>query len=258
MGTCFLYGNGGGGGTDLNFEIVGGTAQPTNPTENTIWVNTDAAVTGWIISASEPENPTDGMVWVIPDARSKIVFNAMRKNAILITPLSAKQYISGAWVDVEAQIYQDGAWMSFDNGSLWIVRNGVLNPGIDAAGVGKGPDSSYTLLSAVTITDGSGSCMVTTTDGCGMVYFGPISLTDVNAITIDGAFNFAGYDAYYQFCAWTEIGAYTTSYRAANVKMTATGATLDVSGITGDHYIGFTTRGAATQSVANLYVDGAL
>ena len=40
--------------TGLNFEIVGGTAEPSNPEENTIWVNTDTNITGWEFSANEP------------------------------------------------------------------------------------------------------------------------------------------------------------------------------------------------------------
>lgn len=52
MGECILYGNG--GGTSLNFKIVGGTTEPSNPTENMIWVNTDTPITNWIFSADNP------------------------------------------------------------------------------------------------------------------------------------------------------------------------------------------------------------
>ena len=34
-------------GRKLNFEIVGGTTEPSNPAENTIWVNTDTEITSW-------------------------------------------------------------------------------------------------------------------------------------------------------------------------------------------------------------------
>lgn len=44
------------GGQDLNFDIVGGTSQPANPKGNTIWVNTDTAITGWEFSANEPQS----------------------------------------------------------------------------------------------------------------------------------------------------------------------------------------------------------
>ena len=37
--------------TDLNFEVVGGTSAPTDPKENTIWMNTDTEITGYQFSA---------------------------------------------------------------------------------------------------------------------------------------------------------------------------------------------------------------
>lgn len=45
---------GSGSGAGLNFKVVGGTTQPSNPSENTIWVNTDKEITGWIFSAKNP------------------------------------------------------------------------------------------------------------------------------------------------------------------------------------------------------------
>lgn len=41
-------------GVELNFEVVGGTTAPSNPEENTIWVNTAASITSWDFSAEEP------------------------------------------------------------------------------------------------------------------------------------------------------------------------------------------------------------
>ena len=61
-----MYGFGGSGGGGLNFKVVGGTTQPTNPTENTIWVNTSVSITDWVFSATEPTTPVEGMVWIPP------------------------------------------------------------------------------------------------------------------------------------------------------------------------------------------------
>ena len=102
-----------GGGASLNFKVVGGTTEPASSKENTIWVNTDAEITGWIFSASEPENPTEGMVLFPTGTDSNIAFNALKKNGIQVYPLSAKQYISGAWVDKTVKIYQGGAWVDW-------------------------------------------------------------------------------------------------------------------------------------------------
>ena len=43
-----------GGGTSLNFTVLGGTTRPTNPKENTIWVNTTVEFESWIFSADQP------------------------------------------------------------------------------------------------------------------------------------------------------------------------------------------------------------
>ena len=43
-----------GGGTSLNFKVVGGTSAPSNPKENTIWVNTDKEITSWHFGTEEP------------------------------------------------------------------------------------------------------------------------------------------------------------------------------------------------------------
>lgn len=111
---------GGGGGAALNFKVVG-NPQPNNPKENTNWVDTDVKITSWIFSATEPENPVEGMVWITTGISSNARFNALKKNGIQVYPISAKQYVSGAWVDVEAKTYQNGEWVDwlniiFDNG----------------------------------------------------------------------------------------------------------------------------------------------
>lgn len=54
MGEAFITRRGGGGPAGLNFEIVGGTTQPTNPKENTIWVNTAQDIHRWDFNAANP------------------------------------------------------------------------------------------------------------------------------------------------------------------------------------------------------------
>jgi hypothetical protein len=51
-----MGGGGNNGGIELNFEIVGGTSASSSPIENTIWVNTNAEITGWRFSAKDPFN----------------------------------------------------------------------------------------------------------------------------------------------------------------------------------------------------------
>ena len=104
---------GGGGGASLNFKVVGSTSAPASPKENTIWVNTSTEITSWVFSATEPESPAAGMVWISVGASSPVAFNALKKNNITVYPLSAKQYVNGAWVDKTAKSYQGGAWVEW-------------------------------------------------------------------------------------------------------------------------------------------------
>ena len=111
MGQAFLHGNG--GANPLNFKVVG-NPQPTNPRENTIWIDTDTPITSYVFSATQPAG-SSGMVWIITGTSSGAEFNALKKNGIQVYPISAKQYIGGAWVDKTAKSYQNGEWV------VWVV-----------------------------------------------------------------------------------------------------------------------------------------
>jgi hypothetical protein len=106
---------GGSGSAALDFKVVGGTSAPSSPTENTVWVNTDTEITSWIFSAAEPETTAEGLVWIQTGSSSPVSFNALKKNGITVYPISAKQFVNGNWVSVDASTYQNGAWNS------WIV-----------------------------------------------------------------------------------------------------------------------------------------
>lgn len=126
--------HGAGGSNPLNFKVVG-NPQPGNPKENTIWVDTDVKITGWSFCAAEPGDPNEGMVWISTGTSSTAQFNALKKNGIQVYPISAKQYVGGAWVDVVAKSYQGGEWVSWiPSGALywdgirtvdWITKSNI-------------------------------------------------------------------------------------------------------------------------------------
>ena len=120
MAKGFKHGAGGGGAA-LNFKVVG-NPQPEAPRENTIWVNTDVPIGAWYFSATQPENLNEGDVWFPTGTSSPVEFNALKKNGIQVYPLYAMQYVGGACVDVEAEIYQGGAWVDWWNGDFY--KNG--------------------------------------------------------------------------------------------------------------------------------------
>lgn len=130
------------GGGGLNFRVIGGTSAPSNPNENTIWVNTATTITGWTFSASEPEKPATGMVWISTVTSSPAEFNALKKNSIMVCPVSAKQYAGGAWAEKNAKIYKNGAWVDW---AKWLYNNGVWGNGtaLTKASSGGSPTVTY-------------------------------------------------------------------------------------------------------------------
>lgn len=104
------------GGVSQNFKVVGGTSQPANPSENTIWVNTDVTITDYKLSKNEPKNPTDGLVWISLGENSGVAFHTLKMADIEfdeVCPISTKQYVNGAWVDKTAKSYQSGKWVDW-------------------------------------------------------------------------------------------------------------------------------------------------
>ena len=117
--------HGAGGGSGLNFSVkayASESALPSVERENTIAVFTDVEISGWIFSATQPTSKEEGIVWFPTGDSSTVQFNALKKNGIEVYPLSAKQYVSGAWVDKAAKSYQGGKWVDWYNGDIVFDR----------------------------------------------------------------------------------------------------------------------------------------
>lgn len=117
-----------GGGVPLNFKVVAGTTRPTNPAENTVWVNTNS-MSSWIFSPSEPMNPAEGMVWIATGTNLASAFNVLKKNELLVCPIYMMQYTNGSFKDVSGAVYQNGTWseLVLDTPSDYWVSKGVIN-----------------------------------------------------------------------------------------------------------------------------------
>lgn len=101
-----------GGGGGLNFKVVPGLTQPGTASENTIWVTTER-IGVWYFSATQPEGLQEWDVWFPTGTESDFAFNALRKNAVQVYPLSAKQMVGGALAAVTAMRYQGGEWVEW-------------------------------------------------------------------------------------------------------------------------------------------------
>lgn len=234
-----------GGGTSLNFSIVGGTSQPVNPKENTIWVNTDTGISGWVFSASDPESPTEGMVWILTGISSTVKFNALKKNGIQVYPISAKQYISGAWVSVTAQTYQDGEW------SGWLTTEYLVQDGNAKYAFSKNNAD-------VSIKTSSGYYVFTASGGGYWGMWATADLTGYNTVKTDGVFQPSneGTNNYTNLCVWpTGTSNPIWSNAVAKTALTTSGATLDVSSLSGSYYVGLSSTYTYSQKILNLYIE---
>ena len=238
------------GGAGLNFKVVGGTTQPTNPKENTIWINTDAEIAGWALSADAPTDPAEGMVWIKNGTLSGSVFNALKKENLLVYPLYASQYISGAWIKKEAYIYQAEEWKPFNT---YVFYNGTLLEGYELKG-------SYNSEDAVTydapkISNGK---ITYSKSGRSGFYINPqFNVSEYTKLRIVYTLSMSGTST------WASCGIATTNRwgqatagmtAAANMTYDGTQKTmeLDISNVTGNFYILFRFY---TQASMSLTID---
>ena len=221
------------GGGGLNFSVVGGVTQPNDPKENTIWVNTEHKITSWAFSATEPAEPVAGMVWISTGDSSGVAFNALKKNAIQVYPLSAKQYVDGAWVDVTAYSYQGGEWVGwitylYNLGDECedITGGWTYKKGFGSCSVTKNSDNIY-----VACTEGSSGAAVS-------VYpTNKIDLTSKSKLKL----NFSSTRLH---ITDTALRVITEPYNGTVIAKTVLGITgtditveLDVSNVSGEYYV---------------------
>lgn len=229
-----LEGFGGGGGTGLNFKVVG-NPQPSNPIENTIWIDTDTPITSYIFSAVQPTGE-EGMVWISTGTSSTLAFNALKKNGITVYPLGAKQYVSGAWVDKTAKSYKNGEWVEWIPEGMLYYRGNECDPVTGGWSAFVGFDDRYTLGS---YTEGSDRITLKLNGDLKCVSAAPANKIDLSkASTLIVNVKRAPSEA--------EHGLYVTPVRTvsacdravAKLEELKTGKNvLDVSSLSGQYYI---------------------
>jgi hypothetical protein len=247
------YKHGGSNANPLNFIVKAYSTESElkadTPKENTIGVVTTADISSWIFSATAPTEPVANMVWISTTNYSTVEFNALKKNGIQVYPFSAKQYVSGAWVDVKAMSYQDGKWATW---LLYLYKNGKEENGLIGGwtAAAKTASSGSPPTAMPTITNNGTSmtfALPHQSDGWhgGMCYTNnKINLNGItklvmklsNVVSDKSGGNRA--DVY----IWSAIGA-STNDNAVGSKTLSTGETecvIDVSNLNGDYHIGFT------------------
>lgn len=242
---------GAGGPNPLNFKVVGGTSAPAEPRENMIWVNTDQKITSYFFSKTQPTG-TEGMVWISTGFSSNVAFNALKKNCITVYPISASQYVSGAWVEKPAVIYQNGGWTDW---KLYLYNLGDECIDITGGWVARAvPQESGGTGVLPTITRNSGSIVFkfTGTGGkAGAVNLAnKITFTGKKTIKVYGTASGVGTEDSARLRVWSALGSYSDAYVVAEKNLqnltnfSTTPATISLTGLSaGSYYFGLALEG---------------
>lgn len=133
--------------SNLNLKVYSAAELPSTGNENDICVISSVPMPNWILSPDEPSGAprSDGDVWIEYSVTGN-TFNALKNNSMMITAISAKQYIGGAWVDKTAKIYQSGKWVDliaclYNNGTEVVAWAGAWHEKDDCL-YGTGSDTN--------------------------------------------------------------------------------------------------------------------
>lgn len=239
--------NAGGAGGGLNFKVVGGIEEPASPSDNTIWVVTDTPISGYAFSATEPAEPVEGMVWISVGTSSPVAFNALKKDSLQVYPISAKQHLSGAWEAVTAKSYQNGAWVAWWNGELYMEGKWfTVNTGKWVSlGKAKGSDSYAGKAPDIQEnTDNFKLYYADSVNASGMYYLeDKIDLSDYTTLHFEGELNpYDGVEDRARVQIWRDIGQYTLTNVVAHLAKSGLSdgvGAIDVSALDGEYHIGF-------------------
>lgn len=258
---------GGGGGASLNFKFTAYETESdllnATPSDNTIGVITTEPITGYIFASTVP-NVTyadNGLIWVTTGTASAVEFNAIKKNAIQIYPITAMQYVYGEWISVTAKSRIDGVWEDWWNGELFVSGNefetftgGWAFSG-EETGTDQGNDGTRIRLGSTTASKNENKYTYTVNK---------IDLTSYDVIEISITGGYLGFTngSSVKLQVVDSVG-YTSSPVAsvtildkAKGDVSAAVGQLAVSGITGSYHIQIIIEWDSGTNVANKeYID---
>lgn len=256
---------GGGSADGLNVKIVASTTQPSNPQENTIWVNTGETIHGWYFSATQPSSVDNGAIWIQTGSDSSVAFNAAKNDVLMVYPVACKQYITNtnAWVDVTAKSYINNGWIDW---IIYLYSPGNTHDGTTGGWEGKAhrrqdkvDGNDVTSFAPSVDTEGADYMRVT----LGPVpewrnYSGSartvnkIDLTDFDQISFTLTTSGGSVTAY--------VTQSPTGYDNVTAVPVGNGTTvLDVSGLSGEYFVGINllagNTGTQTVTVTQITVE---
>lgn len=231
------------GSSGLDLEVVGGTTQPAQPAENTVWLNTSVEIGEVYLQGNQPANPTAGDVWINTSTKGTTL-EVMQSPYLEIEIGTVKQYNDAAWSEPDVQVYKAGEWHT---SVLYLYSAGAWSEyGIFEAGkLVTVTETSYSGLECVKVqlTDSG-------TNGYARIA-SPIDVTKYNTLSVKAktTSTSTGSDTTNQYAKVVGLNStntptgsgYPTTTLAAYVKVTqgaeTTVYTTDISSLSGNYYL---------------------
>ena len=222
------FGGGGGG-----LRIVSGLTEPVKPKENMIWVKSDKAGKKYVFAEAAPEAPFEGLIW----------FSATGDGIIT----QANVYADGAWNRVDAYMYLSGAWVHIASSIVYLYNKGdtcdAVSGGWEAAQwyINSGSTGSVPRL-----TEGASSLAVARTNyKTGLVQ--ARTAVNLDKIRKISAVISGNTDHNSNLTVATSGGSigFPPNVKASKSLFNGT-VELDVSALSGNHFVGFRVEGDFT------------
>lgn len=246
-----------------NYSIIDGMNEPINPTENMIWIQVEN-FNQVHFSDVKPSKLNNNDIWIQTGNASSVTFNSIKighDTMNTIHPISAKQYISGAWVAVTAKSYQSGEWVTWVTDQyLYNTGNEFtdLTGGLKAYAIAYASSGSYSENMAPIITRNTSSITIkhnsSYTDKSGIVRFeNKIDLSNYRTLKFDGTLSGGRASIY----IWSSIGSYYGQNYVAYKAGSASGEiSVDIPAGVGECYIGFGIDHTQTITLNKLWLEG--
>ena len=225
-----------GGGSSLNFDVKAyantGSLPSSGVKENTIGVITTDPITGWTVDSVQPLVTTAGHVWVRTAINSTARPNVIKKNSLNLSLVGIYQYQSG-YAYKEAYIWQGNTWIPI---ASFLFQDGVIS---QIAGDFSWNNGGSITPTYIELTSAGSANRVVMTDLA--IDLTPYSLVKFRCTTTNTSFS-AG--IYTDSSISSPLSVSTVISLALGTNTVETDKLIDVSGLSGNYKIGFSTNGS--------------
>lgn len=257
-----------GGGGDIKLKVVGGTTQPSNPKEGTIWIKTSSDIGNVYFTNASPESPALNDIWICVNASWISRYIQISEKPYTQLPVGfCCQWNGSYWNGRESKVYMNSAWYAL----TLVLAHKSFRIGSSADWSAFNSTESFlgtTVANMQAPTLGSSASGITITQVSGKRGTAVYGTSDADTI------DFSNYDsmimyyydtasAYRELCIATEwpdpssltnnkyaTAAYTQKHNAS--ASSTTDISVDCSAITGDGYVAIGIYASQTITISQL------